>query len=76
MTVNRECRQERWGRNNPATQNAKNAQTPQARWKNRKKYSKLSWHESNHNAVLESKKGIDSSTANAHWVGDSHTADK
>ena len=54
---------------------AKNAQTPQARWKNRKKYSKLSWHESNQIAVLESKKGIDFSTANAHRVGDSHTAD-
>ena len=54
---------------------AKNAQTPQARWKNRKKYSKLSWCKSNHIAVLESKKGIDSSTANVHRVGDSHTAD-
>ena len=54
---------------------AKNAQTPQARWKNRKKYSKLSGRESNQNAVLESMKGIDSSTANVHRVGDSHTAD-
>ena len=54
---------------------AKNAQKPQARWKNRKKYLKLSWRESNHNAVLESKKGIDSPTANAHQVGESHIAD-
>ena len=54
---------------------AKNVQTPQARRKNRKKYSKLSGRESNQIAVLESMKGIDSSTANAHRVGDSHTAD-
>ena len=54
---------------------AKNAQTPQARWKYRKKYSKLSWRESNQIAVLETKKGIDSSTANAHRVGDSHSAE-
>ena len=57
------------------TDEAKNAQTPQARWKNRKKYSKLSWRESNQTAVLESMKGIGSSTAKAHQVGDSHTAD-
>ena len=54
---------------------AKNAQTPQTRRKNRKKYSKPSGRESNQIAVLESMKGIDSSTANAHRVGDSHTAD-
>ena len=47
---------------------AKNEQTPQARWKNRKKYSKLSWRESNQTAVLESMKGIGSSTANAQRV--------
>ena len=40
----------------------------------RKKYMKHTWRESNHIAVLESKKGIDSLTANAHRVGDSHTA--
>ena len=57
------------------TDEAKNAQTPQARWKNRKKYSKLSWRESNQTEVLESMKGIGSPTANAHRVGDSHAAD-
>ena len=53
---------------------AKNAQKPQAR-KNRKKYSKHSGRESNHLSVIESKKGIDSPTANVHRIGDSHTAD-
>ena len=54
---------------------ARNTQTPQARWKNRKKYLKLLRRESNQIAVLESKKGNDSSTANAHRVGDSYIAD-
>ena len=54
---------------------AKNEQKPQARWKNRKKYSKHSGRESNHLFVIESKKGIDSPTANVHRIGDSHTAD-
>ena len=54
------------------TDEAKNAQTPQARRKNRKKYSKLSWRESNQTEVLlQSMKGIGSHTANAHRVGDS-----
>ena len=57
------------------TDEAKIAQTPQARRKNRKKYSKLSWRESNQTEVLESKKGIGSPSANAHRVGDSRAAD-
>ena len=57
------------------TDEAKNVQTPQARWKNHKKYSKLSWRESNQTEVLDSMKGISSPTANAHRVGDSHTVD-
>ena len=52
---------------------AKNAQKPQARWK---KYSKHAGRESNHLSVNESKKGIDSPTANVHRIGDSHTADE
>ena len=47
---------------------------PQARWNKPKKYTKHSWRESNHTAVLESKKGIGTLIANAHRVGDSHTA--
>ena len=57
------------------TDKAKNAQTPQACWKNRKKYSKLSWRESNQTEVLESMKAIAPPTANAHRVGDSYAAD-
>ena len=57
------------------TDEAKNAQTPQARRKNRKKYSKLSRRESNQTEVLESMKGIGSTTANAHLVGIGHAAD-